>query len=154
MREIWVQSLGQKDPLEKEMATYFSILAWRIPWTEEPGGLQSVGSQRVGHHCATKQQQYTHTYTYTESGTALHIQRASKVPGRQEVLYTWFSAIMTLGSFSTSSIFSTIINLIISALFCTEALLFLLLQLTAHFFTEVNCYVCQRAPPRASQAVI
>ena len=49
MRETWVQSLGQEDPLEKEMATHPSILAWRIPWTEEPGGLQSMGSQRVGH---------------------------------------------------------------------------------------------------------
>ena len=42
-------SLGQEDPLEKEMATHSSILAWRIPWTEQPGGLQSTGSQRVGH---------------------------------------------------------------------------------------------------------
>ena len=44
MRETWVQSLGREDPLEKEMATHSSILAWRIPWTEEPGGLQSLGS--------------------------------------------------------------------------------------------------------------
>ena len=49
MQETWVQSLSQEDPLEKEMATYSSILAWRIPWIEEPGGLQSMGSQRVGH---------------------------------------------------------------------------------------------------------
>ena len=49
MRETWVRSLGQEDPLEKEMATHSSILAWRIPWMEEPGGLQSTGSQRVGH---------------------------------------------------------------------------------------------------------
>ena len=49
MQETQVQSLGWEDPLEKEMATYPSILAWRIPWTEEPGGLQSMGSQRVGH---------------------------------------------------------------------------------------------------------
>ena len=49
MRETWVRSLGQEDPLEKEMATYSSILAWRIPWTEAPGRLQSTGSQRVGH---------------------------------------------------------------------------------------------------------
>ena len=48
MRETWIQSLGREDPLEKEMATHFSILAWRIPWTEEPGWLQSMGSQRVG----------------------------------------------------------------------------------------------------------
>ena len=54
MREIWVQSLDWDDPLEKGMATHSSILAWRIPWTEEPGGLQFMGSQRVGHHRATK----------------------------------------------------------------------------------------------------
>ena len=48
-KETRVPSLGQEDPLEKDMATHFSILAWRIPWTEEPGGLQSMGSQRVGH---------------------------------------------------------------------------------------------------------
>ena len=57
MQETWVESLGQEDPLEKEMAAHSSILAWRIPWTEEPGGLQSMGSQRVGHNLATKQQQ-------------------------------------------------------------------------------------------------
>ena len=47
--ETWVQSVGQEDPREKEMATHSSILAWRIPRTEEPGGLQSIGLQRVGH---------------------------------------------------------------------------------------------------------
>ena len=46
---MWVQSLGQEDPLEEGMATYSSILAWKIPWTEEPGGLQSIGLHRVGH---------------------------------------------------------------------------------------------------------
>ena len=49
MQETWVQSLGRKDPLEKQMANHSSILAWRIPKTEDPGGLQSMGSQRVGH---------------------------------------------------------------------------------------------------------
>ena len=49
MQEMWVQSLGQEDPLEEELATHSSILAWRIPWTEEPGGLQSMWSQRVRH---------------------------------------------------------------------------------------------------------
>ena len=48
-QETRVQSLGQEDPLEEEMATHSSILAWRIPWTEEPGGLQSMGFQRVEH---------------------------------------------------------------------------------------------------------
>ena len=48
MQETWVQSLGQEDPLEKGIASHSSILVWRIPWTEEPGRLQSMGSQRVG----------------------------------------------------------------------------------------------------------
>ena len=50
MRKTWVQSLGWEDPLEENMATHSSVVAWVIPWTEEPGGLQSVGSQRVGHN--------------------------------------------------------------------------------------------------------
>ena len=49
IQETQVQFLGWEDPLEMEMATYTSILAWRIPWTEEPGGLQTIGSQRVRH---------------------------------------------------------------------------------------------------------
>ena len=49
LQETQVQSWGRKDPLEKGMATYYSFLAWRIPWTEEPGGLRFLGSQRVGH---------------------------------------------------------------------------------------------------------
>ena len=49
IQQTRVRPLGQEDPLEKEMATHSSNLAWRIPWTEEPGGLQSTGSQRVGH---------------------------------------------------------------------------------------------------------
>ena len=53
MRETWIQSLSQEDLLEKEMVTHSSILAWKIPWTEEPGGLQSKGLQRVGHDRVT-----------------------------------------------------------------------------------------------------
>ena len=49
IQETWLRSLGQEDPLEKEMATHSSTLAWKIPWTEKPGMLQSMGSQRVGH---------------------------------------------------------------------------------------------------------
>ena len=56
MQEIWVWSLGQEDPLEKEVTTHSSILAWEIPWTEEPGRLQSMGSQTVRHDLSTKQQ--------------------------------------------------------------------------------------------------
>ena len=61
MQEMWqklqVQSLGQEDPLGKEIATHSSILTWEIPWAEEPGGLQSMGLQRVGHDLATKHKQ-------------------------------------------------------------------------------------------------
>ena len=56
MQEMWVQSLGLEDPLEKETETQSSILAWKIPWTEEPGGLQSMGSQRVEYELVSKQQ--------------------------------------------------------------------------------------------------
>ena len=67
IQETWVQSLGWEDPLEKGMATHSNIMAWRTPWTEEPGRLQSMGSQRVGHDFATntalhftvKQTEYT-----------------------------------------------------------------------------------------------
>ena len=57
MQEIWVPSMGREDPLGKEMVTHSSFLAWKMPWTEEPGRLQSMGSQRVGHNLGTKQQQ-------------------------------------------------------------------------------------------------
>ena len=55
---VYAGDLGWEDRLEKEMATHSSILAWEIPWTEKPSGLQSIGSQRVGHGLATKKQQY------------------------------------------------------------------------------------------------
>ena len=57
MQEMGVQSLGWEDPLEEEMATHSSILTWEIPWTEEPGGLQSIVSQRVSHNFLIKGQQ-------------------------------------------------------------------------------------------------
>ena len=57
VKESWAQFLGQKDPLEKEMATHPSILDWKIPWTEEPGGLQFMGLQRVEHDITAKQRQ-------------------------------------------------------------------------------------------------
>ena len=66
MQEMWVQSLCWEDTLEKEMETHYIIFAWEIPWTEEPGGLQSIGSQRVEHDLVTKQQpqQYSTVYIY------------------------------------------------------------------------------------------
>ena len=57
MQEMWIRCLGQEDTLEKEMATHSNILAWKIPCAEEPGGLQSIGSQRVRQDLATKQQE-------------------------------------------------------------------------------------------------
>jgi len=62
MQETWVQSLGQEYPLKKGMATHSSILAWRIPWTEESGGLQSTGAQRVGHDWVPNIHTHTHTH--------------------------------------------------------------------------------------------
>ena len=59
-QETWVQSLGWEDPLEEEIATHSSDIAWKIPWTEEPGGLQSMGSQRVRHrHDRATEHMYT-----------------------------------------------------------------------------------------------
>ena len=63
--ETWVQSLGCEDPLEKGMATHCSMLAWRIPWTEESCGLQSMGLQRVRHNCVTN------AFTFYMASTAL-----------------------------------------------------------------------------------
>ena len=66
MQETWVQFLGQDDPLEKEMASHSSILAWRIPWTEEPGGLQSIGSQS-----RTRLRDFTFTFMQKYQGCCL-----------------------------------------------------------------------------------
>ena len=64
MQEMWAKSLGQKDPLEKEMATQPSILAWEIAWTEDPGRLQSTGSQRVGDNLIIKPPQFSVTHMF------------------------------------------------------------------------------------------
>ena len=70
MRETWVRSLGEEDPLEKEMATHSGILAWRILWTEEPGRLQSMGLQRVGH--GTRLSDFTFTFFHLCRIGSLH----------------------------------------------------------------------------------
>ena len=64
MQEMWVPSLGWEDALEKEMATNSGILTWKVPLTEEPGGLYSMGSQRAGHNCVTD------SFTFSLAGTA------------------------------------------------------------------------------------
>jgi len=89
MQETWVPTLGQEDPLEKEMANQSSILAWKIPWTEEPGGLQSTGSQRVRHDWATSPFTfcvYRHQKFWRESPTEI----TSTEITSEEVL--WYSA--------------------------------------------------------------
>ena len=70
MQKTVVRSLGWEDILEKGMATHSSTLAWKIPWTEEPGGLQSMGLQRVRHNWATHTH-HTHTHTHTHTGDVL-----------------------------------------------------------------------------------
>ena len=81
MWETWVQSLGWEDVLEKEMATHSSILAWKIPWMEEPGRLQSMGSQRVGHDWETSLSLFTYAVSL------------SKSPSTVQVLSSWKSAL-------------------------------------------------------------
>ena len=86
MQEIRVRSLGWEDPLEKGTAAYYSILAWRIPWTEEPGGLQSMGSQSQtqlsDHHCHfhTYENEDLHTHTYRSSSSLTSILTVLQVP--------------------------------------------------------------------------
>ena len=91
---MWVRSLGWEDPLEKEMSTHSSILAWEITWTEEPGRLQCAGSQRVRRDLATKQQQmcvcvYTHgIYMVFGALHCMHVQEALQgaKSGRKELV--------------------------------------------------------------------
>ena len=78
-QEMLVQSLGGEDPLEKEMATHSSILVWEIPWTEKPGWLQSMGSQRVRHDLMTKQQQQSESRgRYSDQGYLRRDQKEGK----------------------------------------------------------------------------
>ena len=81
MRETWVQSLGWEYPLEKEMATHSSALAWKIPWTEEPGRLQSMGSQRVGHDWATSISFFLSFFPVLNQGPDRENQRCCSPPG-------------------------------------------------------------------------
>ena len=73
MRETWVWSLGREDPLEKEMATHSSILAWKIPWTEDPVRLQSMGLQRVGRDWTTSLSNWTAVKTFKWTGSPWRI---------------------------------------------------------------------------------
>ena len=106
-QETRVRSLGQEDPLEKEMATHSSILAWRIPWKEEPGGLQSMRSQRVGHNWATslrftshswEQRNWEHFDSYVPISSSVPISLSSNVgpPSPFPKLLSWFWSLSSL----------------------------------------------------------
>ena len=86
MQETWVQTLGQEDSLEKEMATHSSILAWEIPWTEESGGLQSMGSWRVRQDCTSHA---TKTKTY---GTLFPLGRTGCFPSKPTQSHQYISS--------------------------------------------------------------
>ena len=73
---MWVRSLGQEDPLEKEIVTHYSILAWEIPWIEDPGGLHSMGLQRVGHNLATK---IATTIQFIRDGSRMHFYHSQTI---------------------------------------------------------------------------
>ena len=94
MQKTWVQSLVQKDLLEKETATHFSILAWEIPWTEEPGGLQSTGLHKVGHHLLVSEQITGNGYEQKEIKAGRKGATRSCVPQRgQRLALTWPSGL-------------------------------------------------------------
>ena len=104
MQKTQVQSLGWEDPLEKEMATHSSILVWRIQWTEEPGGLQSMGSQRVGHDWATtlrvnlkcSSQERIHNYVWWWTVSRLMWSFCNIYKYEIIVLYTWNQCYMSI----------------------------------------------------------
>ena len=85
----WVQSLGWEDSLDKGMATHFSTLAWIIPWTEEPGGLQSMGSQRGRHDWSNLAHTHTHTHLYSKHWTILHQYPSSLLLIPETSSYWW-----------------------------------------------------------------
>ena len=106
MPETQVQSLGREDPLEREMATHASILAWRIPWTEEPGGLQSMVSRRVRHYWVTN----AHTHTHTRVHVHTHTHTVSKIVPRHPYGFgSWGSTLKALMKFSFGD-FGTILQ--------------------------------------------
>ena len=94
MQEAWVQSLAGEDPLEEEMATHSCILAWKIKWTEEPGGLQSTGLQKVGHDWA-----HTHTHTHSDKIGNIPLYSSEQILERWECQLKEKWCIMTITNF-------------------------------------------------------
>ena len=125
MQETQVQSLGWEDPLEKGMATHSSVLAWRIPWTEEPGGLQSMGSRRVGQDWATstdwvpwviQQIPIGYLFTYVHSST----------PRAVYLTLSLFSSPLSITLFSASPL-----------LFCKQIHQYVFLPFYSSFFKKI-----------------
>ena len=108
-QEMWVQSLGGEDPLVKEMATHSSILAWKIPWTEEPGGLQSMGSQRVGYDWVTKHNTFS----------AFTIFKIVNIKKHCKLIY---NIVLISGVQQSSSISHTHISILFQTIFSHRAL--------------------------------
>ena len=100
VQETWAPSLGQEDPLEKEMATLSSLLAWEIPWTEEPGGLQSMELQRVRCDLATKQQ---HVLFYMWKNSSCPPDLSKTLYERVNSRHMWGQLLMQEETYTTSS---------------------------------------------------
>ena len=122
MHKVHVWSLGREDPLERGRATHSSCIAWRIPWTKNPGGLQSTGSQRVRHHLSDWVHTHTNTHIHTHTHTHTHIILHSTFWGTDklfskviELFYTP-TEIYKVSSFSISSQTFSIIFFIITIL--------------------------------------
>ena len=115
-KETWVWSLGREDLLEKEVTTHSSIPAWRIPWTEEPGGLQFMGSQRVGHDWSDWVSKYIHSDPiYFNCYTELHYR--NKLQSIFFFFYNLFSMLLSKSIWIRSN--NDAANLHIPVLFCT-----------------------------------
>jgi len=137
MRETWVQFLGWEDPLEKEMATYCSILARRIPWTEEPRGLQSMGSKRVRHNWATN----THFSVSRLLGCFYILTIVNNAAIKMDVqIISWRSAFSTLGCIPRSEIAASYVNSIFN--FFSNCLIIFCSSCTFLYFYQQ----CTRVP--------
>ena len=112
MQDTWFQPLGQEDPLERRMGSHSSILAWRIPWTEEPGGLQFISSQRVGHDWAT----FTHSWG-TDLSSFFHHSNLLQMPEDHKMVNTeffWWCSQLVINNFQWPAIMYLIFKPLVS----------------------------------------
>ena len=138
MWETWVQSLGQKDPLEKEMAIHSSILAWRIPWAGESDWLQSMGSQSVGHNLAANAFTFTPSWTSLLPPTPSHSSSLSQSHGLISLNYAanshWLS-VFTYGSVYVSMLLSPYIGFYFFIIVFIYFWMFRVFVAVRHFFS-------------------